>query len=524
MIALLGKIISITKIDVDNASMNRFEIKFKAACVMPARTVIPEWLKDQTLTISRDVLDPRELGHPGDSIIISPDESDRWLHPLCVDPVIKCNELPDSISIRLKWWKEDKSPDYTVKANGITIIGKFEKTDDVWIAEVKTADFYSSAPKLPVDFEVTVDKMKAVSSVVRDDVLWSRKMSLPAGDRHRINGNWYVVDVMSGTFGSGIISLVEKGRGVDHFLAPKGQITADLLHIGHKDMLVQGWDSWKMAGTSMNCAGYYREGNSSKMIFDGVVDEGKGIRSSVTYTVFDDLPLILNDRRFQFAEPKKPDDPKANELPKEPIDNMIPVGFSMRPGWTPDTGPGSGSKLVFMNNEKLMEYRLVKEDYRSLHNTRLAESWILVEHPNRNENTLYFVDRKHVQYIGVCLNSYSFLIETSSPVVPLMPNSTLGFTIGLSAGELCGASTAGAWTAIRMPVDGGIRCAVIGSFKDSRQDVTMSVGDTVKQMQLMSAIIPGIGTIGYAIGDFPESTMDDQFDVIAAGIPARRMK
>lgn len=524
MIALLGKIISITKIDAGSASMNRFEIKFKAACVMPARTVIPEWLKDQTLTLTRDIVDPRELGHPGDSIIIPPDESDRWLHPLRVDPVIAYNELPDSIRIKLKWWKEDKSPDYTVKANGIVITGKFDKTDETWNAEVKTSDFYSSTPKLPVDFEVAVDKMKAVCSVVRDDTLWSRKMSLPAGDRHRVSGNWYTVDVISGAYGSGIISLVEKGRGVDHFLTPKGQITADLLHIGHKDMLVQGWDFWKMAGTSMNCAGYYREGDSLKMSFDGVVDEGKGIRSSVTYTVFDELPLILDDRRFQFAEPKKPDDPKANEMPKEPIDNMIPVGFGIRPGWASDTGSQSGSKVIFMNDKQLMEYRLVKEDYLSLHNSTLAESWILVEHPNRNENTLYFVDKKHVQYIGVCLNSFSFLIETRSPVIPLMPNSTLGFSIGFSAGELCGASTAGAWTSIRMPVDGGIRCAVIGSFKDSRQDVTISVGDTVKQLQLMSAIVPGIGTIGYVTCDLPGSTIDDAFDVVAAGIPSRRMK
>lgn len=524
MVALLGKIISIAKIEVDSVSMNRFEIKFKAACVMPARTVIPEWLKDQTLTITRDVLDSRELGHPGDSIIITPEESDRWLHPLCVDPAIACNELPESIRIKLKWWKEDKSPDYTVKANGITITGKFEKTDDTWNAEVKTADFYSSVPKLPVDFEVAVDKMKAVCSVVSDDTLWARKMSLPAGERHRANGKWYLVDVVSSAYGSGIISLVEKGRGVDHFLAPKGQITADLLHIGHKDMLVQGWDSWKMAGTSMNCAGYNREGDSWKMSFDGVVDEGKGIRTSVTYTVFDDFPLILNERRFQFAEPKKPDDPKANELPKEPIDSMIPAGHGMRPGWAPDTGPGSGSKVIFMNDGQLMEYRLVKEDYRSLHNSKLSESWILVEHPNRNENTLYFIDKKHVQYIGVCLNSYSFLIETSSPLAPLMPNSTLGFSAGISAGELCGASIAGAWTAIRMPVDGGVRCAVIGSFKELQQDVSISVGNTAKQTQLMNAIIPGIGTISYATGDFPGSTMDAAFDVVAAGIPARRMK
>lgn len=51
------------------------EIKFTPKCVLPERTQVSEWLKDQTLSLTRTALDPREVGGPGDSIVLTPAES-----------------------------------------------------------------------------------------------------------------------------------------------------------------------------------------------------------------------------------------------------------------------------------------------------------------------------------------------------------------------------------------------------------------------------------------------------------------
>ena len=63
MDALLGKITHINRPSetTDTPSgTSSLEVKFKPACLFPARTRVPEWLKDQTLTIHRDAPDPRE--------------------------------------------------------------------------------------------------------------------------------------------------------------------------------------------------------------------------------------------------------------------------------------------------------------------------------------------------------------------------------------------------------------------------------------------------------------------------------
>ena len=52
------------------------DVKFKAACVLPQRTGVPEWLKDQVLTVRRDAVDPREICEAGDSIVLTPVESE----------------------------------------------------------------------------------------------------------------------------------------------------------------------------------------------------------------------------------------------------------------------------------------------------------------------------------------------------------------------------------------------------------------------------------------------------------------
>ena len=77
MDALLGKITQLApSAEAPSAApgAHALEIKFKPACLMPRRTKVPEWLKDQTLTLRREVPDPREVGAPGDSLVLTPVE------------------------------------------------------------------------------------------------------------------------------------------------------------------------------------------------------------------------------------------------------------------------------------------------------------------------------------------------------------------------------------------------------------------------------------------------------------------
>src|SRR4026209_1047942 len=110
MDALLGKITHINRPSetTDTSSgTSSLEVKFKPACLFPARTKVPEWLKDQTLTIRRNAPDPRELGEPGDSLLLTPRESERCLCPLAVTPAVAHGKLPETLQRRLHWWKEE---------------------------------------------------------------------------------------------------------------------------------------------------------------------------------------------------------------------------------------------------------------------------------------------------------------------------------------------------------------------------------------------------------------------------------
>ncbi len=96
MDALLGKITDIT----EGAAGDSLEIRFKEAGVLPRRTRAPEWLKDQVLTVRRHAPDPREVGNPGDSVVLTPAESARWLCPLAVSPGVAYGELPPTLHLR----------------------------------------------------------------------------------------------------------------------------------------------------------------------------------------------------------------------------------------------------------------------------------------------------------------------------------------------------------------------------------------------------------------------------------------
>lgn len=151
MNAILGKIQSVDKSAASEPSRHRMEIKFSPRCVMPERTKVPEWLKDQTLTVTRTVMDPREIGGPGDSIVLTPAESRKWLAPLTVTPVICFGSLPSELTVALRWWKDEKPPEIEVTANGRTRRIKLEKSGDQYEAEVSSSEFYGGHEALPTE-------------------------------------------------------------------------------------------------------------------------------------------------------------------------------------------------------------------------------------------------------------------------------------------------------------------------------------------------------------------------------------
>jgi hypothetical protein len=115
--AILGCIESVDCRALEDGAY-RADIRLKPRCVMPERKQIPEWLKGQVITVTRVVPDPREVGAPGDSIVLTPSESSKYLLPLVVTPPLLRGSLRGQIHVALRWWKDKKPPELEVRSNG----------------------------------------------------------------------------------------------------------------------------------------------------------------------------------------------------------------------------------------------------------------------------------------------------------------------------------------------------------------------------------------------------------------------
>jgi hypothetical protein len=530
MDALLGKITQLAPpAEAPSAApgAHALEIKFKPACLMPRRTKVPEWLKDQTLTLRREVPDPRELGGPGDSLVLTPVESERWLYPLTVTPEVDYGKLPDTLQLRLRWWKDEKLPEYTVKANGRSLSGQFTKEGEAGVATVETKSFFEFEPLLPVVFEVTVDKMKAACTVLPENEPCSQKLTLPVGEQYRMENLWYGLDITGREQGGGLISLREKGRGVEHFRGPANLIHRECQYAGHIDRVRLGWDWSKMQDTAMACSGVRRDGLTTRLTLDGVVDEGQGLRTSVTFMLYDALPLIVWERTFQFHKGKEPDkkDDK-DEKPKEPIDDMKTVQLGCRAAWPPERNGRSGSRVLCADGDRLAITRPAQAgEYIRHGHWRMWDGWALMEHPERQEYALYLFDRHTPPNLVTWMDEHAITLEPQWPHMPVRPNEVVGFTIALTAGEIAGATTGGAWVAGRASLPGGgVRAALVGRLRDAVAvaTATISLGGETVTAPLQSILLPGIGEARFATADFPEGRLDQPFAADVDRIARRR--
>lgn len=532
MDALLGKITHITRPDQkpeSGSAAAALEVKFKPACVLPARAKVPEWLKDQVLTIRREVLDAREIGEPGDSLMLTPVESAPWLSPLVVTPGVTYGELPRSLQIRLGWWKDEKLPEYTVRANGRTQSGQFEKEGSGGTAAVDTARFFDFEPHLPVTFEVTCDKLKAACTVLPADEPCVLKLLLPEGETYRLENIWYRIDIAAWTRGGAIQALREKGRGIDHFRSPDNLIQQVGENGGQIDRFTsQGWGwSDQLNEVAMSCASARRQGGATRLSLEGVVDEGQNQRTSVDYTLYDALPLLLLERQFHFHKGKGSDkDKEKDEKPKEPIDEMKPVRLGIRAAWLAERNGCSGSRILCTEGDRFAVVRPAQVgEFLGYYYWRMTDGWAVVEHPGRREYMLYLFDPQAPPHLATALMAHAITLEPFWPHRPVRPDESVGYPLAMTAGELCGASAAGAWVACRagMP-GGGVRCALIGRIRDSEAPSTawFAVGGDSTEAPLQRSLVPGVGTVLFATAEFPAGQIDHPFEVTAGSIARRR--
>jgi hypothetical protein len=504
------------------------EVKFKAACVLPLRNRAPEWLKDQVLTLEREVVDPRELGEAGDSLVLTPAESDRWLSPLTVTPCVTSGELPQTLQIRLRWWKEEKLPEYTLRANGRSVSGQFTIEGDTGVATVDTGSLFSFRPKLPVAFEVTCDKLKAECTVLPADEPFARKLATSDGEKYRISSAWYEIGLTGQSQAGGIETFRERGRGIDHFRGPDNVISQPCEFAGHSDRVgTAGW-GWldKMVEASATCGGARREGGAVRLELEALVDEGQHLRTTALYTLYDHLPLLLLERSFQFHKGKGPDKEKEkDEKPKEPIDEMKPVQYGFRAAWMAEGRAGSGSRVLCMDGDHLVVNRpgQQSEFVRYSHWT-MTGGWAMAEHPLRTECTLYLFDETCQPYLATWLGEHTLTLEPSWPHLPMRAEESIGFATAISVGEAWGAGPEGAWVACRRPrSEGGVECGLIARLRDvdSPANAGFVLGPEKSEQRLERALLPGVGLVFYATAAFPGGQMDQPFDAGVGRIKRR---
>ena len=527
MEALLGRITAISR---KESALGWLEVSLKPICVLPLRTKPPEWLNDQVLKIEREVPDSREIGVPGDNIVLTCDESAKWLHPLVVSPEIARGELPEKICLSLRWWKNDDPPEFAVTANGRLHAAKFSKEEGEFRAEVETSAFYDSAPQLPVDFSISFDKVNLACTILPKDQPYWRKIMSNADEVHRVENDWFTVDFSAKSHAGGIVSVVEKGRDVDHFCTQKNLIQARFANAGHVDRICRTWGWWpQMNEVAMTSAGARREDNSTRLQLDGVLDEGQNLRTSVSFMVPDIIPLILIRRDYFFHSVKKKDDEKGKEeRPKEVVDDLSTIGLGMRTAWAPDIESTSGTRILCIDNNRVSSLRCSRVgDGCYAHSWRMCDGWTLVEHPIRNEYTMYLFDPEFMPYLRSCFETRFVSFEPSWPKVIARPGSTIGMSYAMAFGECGGISADGGWIACRTKLPGGgIKCAVICRIRSIPATATASftLGDKVRKVSLERMHMAGIGELSFATADFPDGRMNDNFDVMAAGISSRRLK
>jgi len=528
MRSLLGRITHIEPRE-SRGPETALSVRFKPACVMPKRSAVPEWLRDQSLSVERSVVDPREVGRPGDSVLLSPAESAPWLEPLVVTPAVAYGALPATLQIALRWWKEPaKLPEFTVRANAREQVGRFTPGGAGGVATIETAGFFDAPPRLPVTFEIVCDTLKCRATVLPSGEPCAARVTTPDGEAHRLENLWYAVDVSARSHGGAIQALRERGRGVDHFRRPEDEIQEELFHAGFYERILidDGWDwSGKLTDAAMTCAGTRREPEALRLTLEGVVDDGMNLRTAAGYTLLDRLPLLRIEREYCFQKGKEKEDRKEKESgPKEPVDRMRSVAFGIRSATLVERNGSAGTRTLTLDGDRLEVIRSPEvSDSIACWDWRIRCGWILCEHPARRHALLYLFDPAARLELHTWWGPRGMTVEPRWPHLPVRHEEGAGYALALAAGEVCGAGPEGAWVACRAPLPGGgIRCAVVARLRATGPSTAaIALDGDRREVPLERLLLPAVGAIAHATADFPSGRMDAALDVSVAGIAGR---
>jgi hypothetical protein len=543
MQAILGSITRIEEGEADAAAASDdpahpkpLKVSFKPRCILPERQAIPEWLKDATLTVTRAVPDPREVGNEGDCIVLSVVESRMYLAPLTVTPDIQTGAMPETLRLHLAWWKDENPPEVTVRANGREKTQKWTKVDgkNEFHAAVETAPFFSFSPTLPARFEITSGPMKTSATVLPPNGNGFHPVPVSdnatGGERHRAENVFFRVEIDARTQATCIASLVEKGRGLDHFapLTDRERIAHPLFWGGHIDRLRLGWEMHgKMAETALTVRDAARSGeDASRLALEGAIEDT--LRTRVAYTLFDSLPILLIEREYYFEKGKEEKKDEDKEKPKEAIDELKMASASFRAAFAAEWDSVSGSRILCTDGETLATLRPSGPgEYYRANGWRMADGWAMVEHPRRRAWALYLLDRS---VPAPTLHYWSgdgvLTLEPGWDYRPIPTGSAFSVATALIAGELGGASANGAWVATRNHLPGGgILCATVARLKTAengeRLTATFRYRESMQAVPLERLLLPGVGNVYVATARFEGATLDGQWDLSVAGIASR---
>jgi len=513
MEAILGKITG-----VDAHGGGRFGVSFTPVCLLPERGAVPEWLRDAMLTIEREVPDPREIGQPGDSFILTPEESARWLQPLTVLPEISYGQMPEKLEIRLAWWPVDPPPEVTVRVGQRQVEGVFARRDSIYVAEVETDGLFSPQCKLPAAITVAFSGLAIHSAVLPIDEPFVARLYLPGREIIRLENEWYGIDVVRRA-GGAILSWREIGRGIDHFAHPANRIGSELDMAGHRDRLREHWTTReRLVKSVLRRVRTWREAHLSRLRMAGRID--KTLNTRVECSLFDDLPMLLWRREFEAREiPSRKDGD-----PREPIDSVRSYGVSMRGAWLAERHGDSGSRILCAFADQLVSLRDTEIGRRECcPDWRVEYGWMLVEHPDRRACSLYLFPPQPAPAMIFSTGTMNLILEPEWPMRPARAGDVFELPLAISMGECCGAAPAGAWVGCRTVRSDGIRCAVIARPRDERDgSAIFMLGGERREVALQRRQLPDIGAIAWAVADFAGGGMDDPLEIAVAGIPQRR--